>query len=105
MAIQVQSEISDLTPGLKFDLERRLGRIVRKTSDSVTTVRVHFANVKSPKGAASKQCLLVLTLIGAPEVMVIARKSTVEKSFAQAIERADRALTKRRKFLQGFLTA
>lgn len=101
MTIIVESELTDLTPGLKFDLERRLGRLYRKASNSVRKVRVKFAEVNSPEGKLNKQCQLVLTLAGAPGVMVVARKSTIEKAFAQALDRANMALAKRKQVSPG----
>jgi len=97
MTVSVESRLEELTPGLKFDLERRLGRLYRKASSSVRKVSVTFGNIKGPKGKVLKQCRLILRLVNAPSVMVVTRRGDIENAFFDTYERASHTLSKRKK--------
>lgn len=97
MKILVESNTENLSPGFKFDLERRVGRVARKAKDSVERVRVTFVDLNGPKGGQDKQCKLKICLSGLPEVLIVSRNESIEKAFGEALRRADNALFRRLK--------
>lgn len=92
MHIMLTTRDVSLSPGHRFDIERRLGRLYRKTSDSIRKIKVTFADVNGVKGGVDKQCKIELRLDGERPVLVKSRKNSLEKAFVDALHRANHAL-------------
>lgn len=97
MRVIVKSKSLPLSNTFKRDLESRLKRMHRKASESIQTICVSFADLNGPKGGKDKQCKLIVNLKGIPEILIVAKKDSVEKAFFEALKRANNTLSKRLK--------
>lgn len=102
MNIYVNTKRAGISPGFKFDMERRLGRMYRKASHFIRRVNLTVTDVNGPKGGVDKLCKLRVSMFGFPSIVVITKRDTSEKAFVDALKKVNQTLFRRIKKHQRF---
>lgn len=97
MDIAISTRTAFISPGVKFDLERRLGRMYRKAAGSIQRINVNLEDVNGPKGGVDKQCKVKVTLLGFPSILVTTTRDSTEKAFVDALQKVNQTLFRKLK--------
>ncbi|KZY76386.1 hypothetical protein A3740_12955 [Oleiphilus sp. HI0068] len=97
MNISVNTRTAFISPGVRFDLERRLGRMYRKAAGSIQRINVNLEDVNGPKGGVDKQCKVKVTLFGLPSILITTTRDSTEKAFVDALQKVNQTLFRKLK--------
>lgn len=94
MVFDIRTRGFTLTPGLRAQIERRLGFALDRQEERIARVRVVLEDVNGPRGGPDKRCAVELALRGTGRVRASAVSGDAYAAIDEAAHRVERSLTR-----------